>query len=799
MNSSARFSFDDQGKRRFVGAPSGAMGMGQFMPDLPMASQRPVRTFADGGSVSNQQINDYIKGILSSGVSQQEAANQINAAAAQYGVSRDQIAGATGYGLDLVNQYLGTPAPVAAPSTAATAAPSTAATLSTPISAAPSSYFAAPTTSTAATTAPPTLQQNVQAWAAANPNATIEQIQQAASSVGYNYNPFTGTVSLGNQSVSYANAPKPTQPYLQSVVDSYFANTPGVTGLEAQRIASQIGLNYNPFTQTVSYGDLTYKAPTGAKATAADLAATVEGYFSGKPGATGEDAARAAEGIGGTYNPFTKTVTVNGLTYKTDKGPGGTQQQFQSLVDEYLSKSTSLTADKMKADAASVGMSYDPFTQTVTYGNMTYKAPKAPLASEREFNSLVDTYLSQNPNLTATQIMAQAPTAGMQYNPFTGTVTYGTFSYKPRAGANLATYDEFKSIINNTLTGGNNGEAWNGESFANKTKALGLDYDPFTKTIKYGNFNYATATAPGPTTGQFTAEVNSIIDRLPGVSGAQLYLAAKNRGIEYDPFARKMSFGEMSYSPQNASGYMDVPPDTVKVDQTLVNAYKDQLDSIRELAASNSALSPLANRAQEIYDKVFARLTGTKPPPPGVIVPPVLDDTRPVTPLPGITAPDANFRKSPPRVWNQLLGAFTYAPPASVSAPNPLQQPGAVAPGQGESWTPPVVTSRPRTLLNVRQNTINPRTGLPEYTAGLDPVTGIFTAPVSRSSQAASDRSRGFAGLNAAMAGKRYTTPEYYSFLANVRSGAYGNPTDPDFPSKVKAAVDAYYASKPAS
>ena len=113
MNSSARFSFDDQGKRRFVGAPSGAMGMDQFMPDLPMSSQRPVRTFAVGGSVSNEDINTFIQGVLSSGVSQQEAANQINAAAAQYRVSREQIAGATGYGLDLVNQYLGAPSLVA--------------------------------------------------------------------------------------------------------------------------------------------------------------------------------------------------------------------------------------------------------------------------------------------------------------------------------------------------------------------------------------------------------------------------------------------------------------------------------------------------------------------------------------------------------------------------------------------------------------------------------------------------------------------------------------------------------------
>ena len=59
-------------------------------------------------SVSNQQINDYINSILQNpSLTDAQRASTINAAAEQYGVSRDQISNATGYGLDLVNSYLG--------------------------------------------------------------------------------------------------------------------------------------------------------------------------------------------------------------------------------------------------------------------------------------------------------------------------------------------------------------------------------------------------------------------------------------------------------------------------------------------------------------------------------------------------------------------------------------------------------------------------------------------------------------------------------------------------------------------
>jgi len=59
-------------------------------------------------SVSNQQINDYINSILQNpSLTDAQRASTINAAAEQYGVSRDQISNATGYGLDVVNSYLG--------------------------------------------------------------------------------------------------------------------------------------------------------------------------------------------------------------------------------------------------------------------------------------------------------------------------------------------------------------------------------------------------------------------------------------------------------------------------------------------------------------------------------------------------------------------------------------------------------------------------------------------------------------------------------------------------------------------
>ena len=86
-------------------------------------------------SVSNQEINDYINSILQNpSLTDAQRASTINAAAEQYGVSRDQISNATGYGLDLVNSYLG---PVSA-------APVNTGGISTLIDTTPATSYSAP-------------------------------------------------------------------------------------------------------------------------------------------------------------------------------------------------------------------------------------------------------------------------------------------------------------------------------------------------------------------------------------------------------------------------------------------------------------------------------------------------------------------------------------------------------------------------------------------------------------------------------------------------------------------------------
>ena len=66
-----------------------------------------IVSLAGGGNISDQVIKNYITNVLGNKKSQQEQAAEINAAAQNYNVSRDQISRATGYGLDAVKQFLG--------------------------------------------------------------------------------------------------------------------------------------------------------------------------------------------------------------------------------------------------------------------------------------------------------------------------------------------------------------------------------------------------------------------------------------------------------------------------------------------------------------------------------------------------------------------------------------------------------------------------------------------------------------------------------------------------------------------
>ena len=95
--------------------------------------------------------------------------------------------------------------------------------------------------------------------------------------------------------------------------------------------------------------------------------------------------------------------------------------------------------------------------------------------------------------------------------------------------------------------------------------------------------------------------------------------------------------------------------------------------------------------------KVPAPPTGTGGIPPGVLPPGVLPPVYgPITPQPDIYAPgqpalDTAFRESAPRTAIPgMPGAYEYTPAAKLRP----------ATGAGYSWTPPVVTSRPRSLLS---------------------------------------------------------------------------------------------------
>jgi hypothetical protein len=140
-----------------------------------------------------------------------------------------------------------------------------------------------------------------------------------------------------------------------------------------------------------------------------------------------------------------------------------------------------------------------------------------------------------------------------------------------------------------------------------------------------------------------------------------------------------------------------------------------------------------------------------------------------------VPAVDAKFRASSQRTWDPVTRSFTYAPAASIQSST----------GSGLSWTPPVVTSRPRTLLNVQYG----EGEQPDYNAA----TNTYTTAGSASSLNAEARRKLLLALSSGLAGKKITTPEYYRLMNQARAGAFGDPVDP---SKVAAAADALVADR---
>jgi hypothetical protein len=114
-------------------------------------------------------------------------------------------------------------------------------------------------------------------------------------------------------------------------------------------------------------------------------------------------------------------------------------------------------------------------------------------------------------------------------------------------------------------------------------------------------------------------------------------------------------------------------------------------------------------------------------------------------------------------------------------------------PPQVASWTPPGVTLRRPSLLQVA--TSNQAT-TPSY----DAKSGIYTIPTySESQQNAINRDQLLSAMGSALGGQKYTTPQYYNLLSMARSGAFGAPGTPDFATKLQAALASLAAAQAAN
>lgn len=76
-----------------------------YEPPAPI-NEPPVTTSQEGAMPTNAEINAFVTDVLTQSISDDEKAQIIADAAAQYGVSNAQIAAATGYDVQTVNDYL---------------------------------------------------------------------------------------------------------------------------------------------------------------------------------------------------------------------------------------------------------------------------------------------------------------------------------------------------------------------------------------------------------------------------------------------------------------------------------------------------------------------------------------------------------------------------------------------------------------------------------------------------------------------------------------------------------------------